>query len=473
MKLADLESARVAVWGYGREGRAALAALRQRFPQKAWTLFCSEPEADAARADGANVETTPADDAALARFDVVIKSPGISPYKSPVPEAVAAGVTFTSGTALWFAENPAARAKYGIVGVTGTKGKSTTSAMIAHIARALGIRTALAGNIGLPLLSLFGESADLWVVELSSFQTGEAGPLEVGVITNVYEEHLDWHGSRERYAADKLKLADVSRTLVVNAEQPDLRARTAAHPRRVLFDDPDRWHVRDGGIWRGQEPILPLAKIPLPGAHNAQNVCAALAAIECAGFFEESGQGRPVLEFRDQGRAQRYIAAARHVAGFKPLPHRLQSLGARDGVEYINDSIATTPYATVEALRSLADSAVTVIVGGFDRGVDWSGFVEYVAAHPPHAIVVTGANGARIAESLRGMHGMTRVQVATLDEAVSRARALAPAGGVVLLSPGAPSFDQFKDYAERGREFARLAGFDPTAIAQIEGLGIA
>ncbi len=470
MKLADLEHARIAVWGYGREGRAAVSALRARFPQRAVTLFCSADEKAQVPADPhVHVVTAPPDADVLSQFDIVIKSPGISPYKSPVPEATAAGVKFTSGTALWFAENPAAR----VIGVTGTKGKSTTSAVIAHLARGLGVRTALAGNIGMPLLDLLGQSAALWVVELSSFQTGEAGPLDVGVITNLYEEHLDWHGSRERYSADKLRLADVARALVVNAEQPDLLARTAAHTRRVLFGDASGWHIRDGAIWRGGKTVLPLAQIPLPGEHNAHNVCAALAAIECAGFFEESGLGRPVFDLRDQGRVQRYIAAAKHVASFKPLPHRLQALGVRDGIEYINDSISTTPYATVEALRSLDGRAVTVILGGFDRGVDWSGFIEYVAAHPPHAIAAMGANGARIAESLRGVHGFELTQAATLDEAVSHARAQAPAGSVILLSPGAPSFDQFKDYAERGREFARLAGFDPAAIAQVEGLGIA
>ncbi|HEY7872269.1 MAG TPA: UDP-N-acetylmuramoyl-L-alanine--D-glutamate ligase [Rudaea sp.] len=450
MKLADLERARVAVWGFGREGRAALAGLRKRFPRKALTLFCSADEKAQVPTDAhLHVVALPPDVDALSQFDSVIKSPGISPYKSPVPEAMAAGVKFTSGTALWFAENPRAR----VIGVTGTKGKSTTSAMIAHLARALEIRTALAGNIGMPLLELEGQQADLWVVELSSFQTGEAGPLDVGVITNLYEEHLDWHGSRESYAADKLKLADVARTLAMNARQPDLLARTASHPRRLMFDDDAGWHVRDAAIWRGEVCVLPLADVPLPGEHNAQNVCAALAALEAMGIDA--------------------LAAAAHVAAFKPLPHRLQALGLRDGIEYVNDSISTTPHATIEALRSLQGRAVSVLVGGFDRGVDWNPFVEYVAKYPPHGIAAMGANGARIAESLRGVGGFMLTHATTLHEAVSRARAQAYAGSVVLLSPGAPSFDQFKDYAERGREFARLAGFDPASIANIEGLGIA
>jgi UDP-N-acetylmuramoylalanine--D-glutamate ligase len=457
MRMHDLQHARVAIWGYGREGRAALAALRRRFSRKALTLFCSEVEARLAndRAGGLavaplQIATSAPDVDALCRFDIIIKSPGISAYQSPVPQAQAAGVRFTSGTALWFAENPGAR----VIGVTGTKGKSTTSALIAHLGRALGKRTALAGNIGLPLLDLEGQQADLWVVELSSFQTGEAGPLDVGVIANVYEEHLDWHGSRERYVADKLKIAAVSRTLVVNALQPDLLARTAAHPRRACFGDPLGWHLREDAIWRGEERVLQLHEVPLPGAHNAQNVCAALAALQAMGLDAH--------------------AAARHVAGFKPLPHRLQALGCKNGLEYVNDSIATTPYATVEALRSLRGRQVSVIVGGFDRGVDWSAFVQHVAVDLPRAIVVTGANGGRIAEALRAIDiaPCQCVAAPTLAQAVQQAQSHTPAGGVVLLSPGAPSFDQFTDYAERGREFARLAGFDPAAIAQIDGLGI-
>src|SRR5699024_9746973 len=195
------------------------------------------------------------------------------------PDVVAArarGTAFTSGTALWFGENPGAR----VVGITGTKGKSTTAAVAAHLARAAGMRTALAGNIGLPLLELDGRNADLWVVELSSFQTGEAGPLEVGVVTSLYEEHLDWHGSRERYIADKLKLANASRTLLVNATQPSLLERTQMHVNRVLFGHPDGWHTEQGMICHGLERLMPASKLPMPGHHNALNVCAALAALE-------------------------------------------------------------------------------------------------------------------------------------------------------------------------------------------------
>ncbi|HEY8010402.1 MAG TPA: UDP-N-acetylmuramoyl-L-alanine--D-glutamate ligase [Rudaea sp.] len=456
MRLAELADKRVAVWGYGREGRAAVAVLRQHFPQKSLTLICPAAEGDRARARGDErllVLSDPVDAQTLAGFDIVIKSPGISPYRAPYPQALAAGVNFTSGSALWFAEHAQART----ICVTGTKGKSTVSALIAHLLRRRGLCVALAGNIGLSLLDLLQppREPDWWVIELSSFQTRDFdGAPTIAVINNLYEEHLDWHGERKAYVADKLAIAARAQRVVVNAHQTELDS-LAASGKRIRFNDEDGWHVRGDAIFRAGERILALAAIPLPGIHNAQNVCAALAAIEAAG--EDSR------------------LLAKHVASFKPLSHRLQTLGTRNGIEWINDSISTTPYAAIEALRSLTGRAVTILVGGFDRGLDWSPFVDFVAKAPPRAIVTMGANGAAIADALRHIvdSGFVLDSAPVLHEALARARTLTPVDGVILLSPGAPSFDQFHDYAERGREFARLAGFDPAAISEIEGLGIA
>ncbi len=450
MHLAELAARRVAVWGFGREGRAVIAALRARQPQLPLTLLCSPAEVASARIFDAALQVIAGepDATVLSQFDVVVKSPGISTYTPALLAAQAQGTRFTSGTALWFAEHPQAR----VIAVTGTKGKSTTSAMLAHLARSLGVRTALAGNIGLPLLELLDQTADLWVIELSSFQTGEAGPLELGVITSLYEEHLDWHGSRERYVGDKLKLADVAQQLLVNALQPALLERTQAHPQRRLFGQPEGWHVSEGFIRRGAQPVFPITQLAAPGLHNALNACAALAALADVGMDA--------------------LAAAPALASFRPLPHRLQPLGERDGWHWINDSISTTPLATLAALQSLHGRAVTVLVGGHERGLDWTPFVDAMRTAPPNAIVCMGANGPRIEAALRAVAvECPVVRVADLSAAITAARARTPCGGVILLSPGAPSFDQFKDYAERGRRFAELAGFDVSTSTSIEGLG--
>jgi UDP-N-acetylmuramoylalanine--D-glutamate ligase len=452
MRFTDLEHRRVAIWGFGREGRAAIHALRSRCPKLRLVLFCSASEVDAARAFDAALEVIAGepDTAALASFDVVVKSPGISAYKPALLAAQAQGTQFTSGTALWFGENPDAH----VIAVTGTKGKSTTSALLAHLARSLDVCTALAGNIGLPLLELQGQRADLWVIELSSFQTGEAGPLELGVVTSLYEEHLDWHGSRERYVADKLKLADVSRQLLVNALQPNLLELTRTHPHRLLFGQPDGWHVFGDVICRGTRQVFPIAQLAAPGLHNALNACAALSALEAIGMDA--------------------VAAAPALASFRPLPHRLQPMGEHDGWHWVNDSISTTPLATLAALESLHGRAVTVLVGGHDRGLDWTPFVEAMRKTPPNAIVCMGSNGGRIADALHAAGvSCPLTLVDNLAAAVAQAKSHTPAGGVILLSPGAPSFDQFKDYAERGRQFCALAGFDPAGITSIDGLGMA
>ncbi|MGA9422413.1 MAG: UDP-N-acetylmuramoyl-L-alanine--D-glutamate ligase, partial [Rhodanobacteraceae bacterium] len=424
MRLAELADRRVAVWGLGREGGAALVALRSRLPALPVTVFCSAEEAAGHIESATTWITTAPDAAALSAFDIVIKSPGISAHRPEIVDATRSGTRFTSGTALWFSEHPEAR----VIAVTGTKGKSTVSALIAHLLRALGHRTALAGNIGMPLLELLDPpvAPAWWVFELSSFQTRETATVEVGVVTNVYEDHLDWHGSRERYLADKLALAARADRLVVNARQPDVIARIEAdavgsgHALPVMrcFGSDQAWHLRQGAVFRNDRRVFALAESPLPGEHNAMNLCAALTAIEAAG--EDA------------------LAAAPHIATFQPLPHRLQTLGLRDGLTWIDDSIATTPQASLEALASVPQrETTTLLIGGHERGLDWNAFADAIMRAPPHAIVTMGACGPRIAALLqsRGALPFRLEQCRSLEDTVSTARAQARPGGSVLLSP--------------------------------------
>jgi UDP-N-acetylmuramoylalanine-D-glutamate ligase len=221
------------------------------------------------------------------------------------------------------------------------------------------------------------------------------------------------------------------------------------------FNHPDFWHAQAHFLFKGAQQILDLRSLPMPGDHNASNVCAALTAIDALGIDARE------LVLR--------------VQSFKPLPHRLQSLGIRDGIEYINDSISTTPYASIAALQCFTERKVAILVGGYDRGLDWEAFVEYIALHPPIAIVTMGQNGPRIFEKLLSVQEQNLCsisQAVDLSQAMSHAKVALQGEGVVLLSPGAPSFGQFTDYVERGRAFAELAGFDPNAISKIPGLGV-
>lgn len=432
------------------------------------TLFCTGEEAVELRAlgDMALTVETEATAERLAAFDVVIKSPGISAYR---PEALAAaerGTCFIGGTALWFAERADART----LCVTGTKGKSTTSALLAHLLRAGGQRTALAGNIGLPLLELLDDEADAWVIELSSYQTRDVAASgvrpEIAVVTNVFPEHLDWHGGEQRYVDDKLALVAEARprVAVLNADDPRLVALGKRIESGVgaaagvvrWFNRADGWHLRGDMLHRGEVAVLDTAGLPLPGRHNLGNLCAALTAIDAFGLDA--------------------AALAPHAASFAPLPHRLQTLGERDGIVWVNDSISTTPHASLAALEAYRNARVAILLGGYDRGVDWSAFADRLRGRPPHAVVTMGRNGPRIHDALAAVADERwRLRAADdLAAAVDAARAaLGEAGGVILLSPGAPSFGPYRDYTERGRHFAALGGFDPDAITAIQGLGIA
>ena len=457
-----LAGRRVALWGWGSEGRAAFAALRELQDGPAsLTLFCAPEEAEQARTaggDGLVVETEVSAER-LAAFDVVVKSPGVSAYRPELLEARERGTRFVGGTALWFAARPDART----LCVTGTKGKSTTSALLAHLLRAAGLRTALAGNIGMPLLELLHGQAEAWVFELSSFQTRDVAASgrrpDVAVVTLVHPEHLDWHGSEQRYVDDKLALLTEARprVAVLNAADPRLAALELPESRVVWFNREDGWHLRGTVIHRGDEAVFDAAGLPLPGRHNRLNLCAALAAIEAFGVDP--------------------LPLAARAGDFKPLPHRLQPLGERDGIAWVNDSISTTPLAAGAALEVYRDARAVILLGGHERGVDWSVFAGALETHPPLAAVTMGASGPRIhgvLEPIAARAGMRLAAAADLPGAVEAARGLlGDGGGVILMSPGAPSFGPYRNYTERGRHFATLAGFDPETITAIPGLGIA
>ena len=465
VRIADLAGRRVALWGWGHEGKAAHAALRARLPGQPLTLFCGPDEAADAAALGDPLLAL--DHAAtgerLAAFEVVVKSPGISPYRPEATFAAQRGTRFLGGTALWFAERADGDgAIANALCVTGTKGKSTTTALLAHLLRAAGLRTALAGNIGLPLLELLDAPADAWAIELSSYQTGDVAASgvrpQVAIVTNLHPEHLDWHGSEAQYIADKLSLVTRARPriAVLNAADPLLSTLALPDSEIRWYGDARGWHLRGDALYRGDQHVMDTARLPLPGRHNRGNLCAVLTALEAFGLDA--------------------VALAPQAAGFQPLPNRLQPLGERGGLLYVNDSISTTPMATLAALELYADRPVAALVGGHDRGLPWDAFADAMRTRAPRAIVTMGQNGPRIHALLApvaAQAGFALLAATDLPDAMAQARAALPPGGVVLLSPGAPSFGPYRNYVARGRHFAELAGFDPAAITGIAGMGIA
>ena len=464
LRIADLAGRRVALWGWGHEGHAAYRALRTRLPSLPLTLFCSAAEACEAAAlnDALLAIELEASGECLAAFEVVVKSPGISAYTPEALFAAQHGTRLLGGTALWFAERADANGDIvNAICVTGTKGKSTTSSLLAHLLRAAGLRTALAGNIGVPLLSLLNAHADIWAIELSSYQTRDVAASgahpRIAIVTNLHPEHLDWHGSQARYIEDKLALVTAAqpRIAVLNAADPLLAQLALPGCDIRWYGNAAGWHLREDALYRGDAFVMDTAMLPLPGRHNRSNLCAVLTALEAYGLDA--------------------VALAPHAASFQPLPNRLQALGKHGGYLYVNDSISTTPMATQAALDVYADRPVAVLVGGHDRGLPWDEFADAMRVHAPNAIITMGQNGPRIHALLAPLAtqaGFALRAANDLADAMTKAREALPEGGVILLSPGAPSFGAYKNYVARGRHFAELAGFDPDIISSIAGMGI-
>jgi UDP-N-acetylmuramoylalanine--D-glutamate ligase len=434
---------RVAILGAGREGQAAWRYLRRMHPGLPITLISeSRPDPDflAQLSGNDRVQTSPLSEAGLEKFDLLVRSPGISLYRDSLQKALGAGVGMTTPSKLWFAAHPDQKT----ICITGTKGKSTTSALLAHMLESSGYRVQLAGNIGLPLLSCKNGDVDWWVIELSSYQLAdlEANPT-VSAILNLSSEHLDWHGSEKKYHEDKLRLAELSgsRPLIANAADPVLRNALAGFGNTTWFNSADGFRVAGRNLYEGDVELHPELPDGLPGSHNLANVAAALTIFGALGEDPESG--------------------LRSIPSFRCLPHRLQHIGEKLGIQFVDDSISSTPVATAAALEAYSGRTVTLLLGGLDRGLDWAPYMGMIGEYLPLAIIGMPNNGSRIIREMKkakispqkGLH-----EAADLEKAVMLARDLTAPGGVVLLSPGAPSFPQFRDYSDRGRQFAKICG---------------
>jgi UDP-N-acetylmuramoylalanine--D-glutamate ligase len=441
VRFSDLEGAAVGVWGAGREIRSFAAQLRRRLPRARISVvaFDSPPGAGEAEAiaDGARVVVGPEVVAALAGCDALVRSPGVSIHRPELQELRAGGLPVATATGLWLAEHGSER----VVGITGTKGKSTTAALAQHLALSAGRDTVVAGNIGVPALDLLDREDDpeLVFLELSSYQTAdlEIGP-EFAVITNLYREHLDWHRTEAAYREEKLRLFGLPgvRTAVVDARAPELVQAASGAERLALYGDPGGWDRDGAGVRRGGELIVGTAELPLPGPHNALNLCAALTALECAGIEPPLPGG---------------------LAGFASLPHRLQPCGERDGVSWIDDSISTTPESALAALAAFPDRDVVLLAGGQDRGQDYAQLGAGLARRGA-AVVGMPTTGERAVAAAReaGVPPDRAVAAPDLDAAVELARGIAHPGSVILLSPAAPSYDRFRNFEERGDRFRAL-----------------
>ncbi|MFZ3236558.1 MAG: UDP-N-acetylmuramoyl-L-alanine--D-glutamate ligase [Stellaceae bacterium] len=433
MRAADLGAARVAIWGLGREGRAAIEFLRARHPRLRLLLLDDSGDASAPT-ELSNIECACGSDAighALKHIDVLVKSPGVSLYRPEISLAQENGVEVTSLLNLWFAEGPNIRT----VCVTGTKGKSTTASLIAHILRGLGRKAALAGNIGVPVTEIDPSAVEYAVIEVSSYQAADFdGRCDIAVLTSLFPEHLDWHRTLAAYYRDKLNVLRRSGAAIVNRD-----AVPAREFGQYWFNNESGFHVRGGEIFDRRTRIGFVRNRYLARPHNLSNVCAALTVAKVLGLDPATA-----------------LAAT---SDFCALPHRQQEIGEIGGVLYVDDSISTAPESTIAALEVYGGHDITLIVGGYDRGIDYGKLAARLAGSTVRMVICLGVSGERICAAVRAAGGRPEAALArSMAEAVALARQATPAGGVVLLSPAAPSYGYYRDFAERGRDFAAEAG---------------
>ena len=410
----DLRARTVGVWGLGVEGHANVAKLH------ALGVDPVVVADEAALADGGL--------ASLVECEVVVKSPGISRYRAEARALVERGVALVGGLGLWLQSAPLDR----VVVITGTKGKSTTTAVAGHLLEQLGHRCFVGGNIGRVPYAADVDDRDyeFWALEVSSYQaTDLAVSPRVVAVTSLHPDHLPWHGGEvQNYYRDKLSAATQpgAEWTIANAASETLRAYAALLGPRVRWVPDERSPALD---WTDELGLI--------GAHNRVNAEIARACIEQLGVAEAS-----------DGDALR--AAAR---GFVPLPSRLTHIGEVRGVEFVDDSLSTNVLPTLAAVDAFAGRRIALIVGGEDRGIDYEPLAAGLARRTDPLLVLTMPDsGARIAATIG-----TRVPVlecGDLTDAVRHAYEWARPDGVVLLSPAAPSFGRFHDYRDRAGAFA-------------------
>lgn len=440
MNFETLKSGRTLVLGFGREGRALERAVAGRAPGARIEVLCDRPP-----------DTVPSDwtlhvgapDSLAFVPDRVLRSPGVPVDLPALAGWRSGGIPVTCISSLWFGERPEAR----VIAVTGSKGKSTTAALIAHLLAAGGKSVALGGNIGVPMLDLLDERPDWFVAELSSYQLADLqGHATAAVITRLFPEHQDWHGGTANYYAAKLRVANLldGGPLWINGADPVLTDAVAGLPNVRAVNVEGAISAAEDGIRYQGGLLVAASDSPLLGRHNLDNLALALGVVQ-------SIDGRPE-------------SVRKCLSSFRSLPHRLERIRGPAETTWINDSIATTPYATLAALQATPAHPV-LIVGGLERGADWDMIVDYCRINPLAGVVGLPDNGPSICRRLTtggAVDPARAMSAATMPEAVAIARKLCVGNGWVLLSPGAPSFPRFRDFEQRGHAFVE-------AIRNLEG----
>lgn len=438
---------KIIIAGYGVEGISNLIYFRQKFPDAEFVVADERP-ADKLPAipdvvkliSGKNVFSEQLGDA-----DLVVRTASLPPRN------IKTNGKIWSATNEFFDKCPAP-----IIGVTGTKGKGTTCSLIASILQQAGQTVHLVGNIGVPALDVLPKikKTDIVVYELSSFQLWdlEKSP-HIAVVLMIEPDHLNVHADFTDYLNAKKnirrhqQLGDVclyhptnkysQEVATTPLDTGDNHGDTLDFAQRYAIADDDQVYVQDGYFCVQDRRICNTSHLRLPGAHNLENACAAMSAVT----------ELPITVTDEQ-----YAAG---LESFTGLPHRLKFVAEKNGVKYYDDSISTTPGSAIAALKAFTEPKI-LILGGSDKGADYTELAQEITRQQMQAVIVNGANASEIIEILHKNKvscQVVQLEMASMLAVVETAASQAQPGDVVILSPAAASFDMFKSYNDRGEQF--------------------
>ena len=442
---------KIAVLGFGLEGRDAVSYLLKR---NADITVYDKKEKQKLNFTGIKHEKVKFVcgkdylSGGLKGYDLIVRSPGVYRFLPEIVDAEKKGIQMTSPIKIFFDHCPAK-----IIGVTGTKGKGTTSTLIYKILKNSGFKVFLAGNIGTPVLQLLPKlDKKSWaVLELSSFQLIDLTKSpHIAVVLNITEDHLDWHKDKDEYVNSKIRIVKYQKEndfAVLNSDYPEWK-NFESNTRAMVYwfstktQPPGCFVDKDGEIkvfWGdSEEDVGRVSKLLLRGKHNWENVCAAVCAARIAGASLK--------------------AVKETVFSFAGLEHRLEPAGEVRGVKFINDSFSTNPQTTIAAIASF-DEPLTLILGGSDKGLNYDEMAREIAKRQNIVNVVLIGDIAKILKKsiskaeYKGQ--ILEFGKRNIKDVVKKCFVLTPRGGVVLLSPGTASFDMFTDYKDRGSQFKK------------------
>jgi UDP-N-acetylmuramoylalanine--D-glutamate ligase len=433
----DLENSKVLVVGLGNTGISVARYLQNLGINFAITDSRDKPpliEAFLQQMPDAPVFTGSFDEAAFKVATHLVVSPGVSLNEKSIIKAIANGAKVVSDIDLF-----ASSVDVPIIAITGSNGKSTVTTMLGEMAKAAGKKVGVGGNLGTPALDLLTQKAELYVLELSSFQLERTSVLNAAAATvlNVSADHLDRHADIAEYAREKQNVFNGNGVMVINADDPIVNAMQEAGRRIFTFSikkDADFYIARKDDaeyLMHNEQRLMPLAELPLEGRHNAANALAALALGVSIGLNEQ--------------------AMCNALRTFKGLDHRMQRVAEIRGVTWINDSKATNIGACVAALQGY-QRKVILIAGGDAKGADMNELMPAIK-EKAKTVVLMGKDARLIEQALNGSVPVYAAE--NMAQAVQISASLARAGDSVLLSPACASLDQYKNYQDRGEQFAK------------------